>query len=169
MNGHKRLLIYAIAAVLCLALAAFLVYQNNRLYWESEPWPGGRTAKAMVQDGYGYLGQGIERLIHLYSVPFGVMAFVSLYGAFASMFEIRRFERYLLALVFLWPLPGFFLPLLMAPCSLGIPLGAFLSVMALIKKKRKSAWFSVAASVHNILFAVMMVYYGPSWFGVFGD
>lgn len=166
MMNRTKMVEHGSVAVLALTLAVFGVLWNNHEYWQQEPYPGGQTAEEALEE-CPWLAPGIERLVRTYSIPLGVVFFLSLYGAFASLMYVRGPTKAVLATSFLWALLLFPVWFLFVPLFVGLFI-AF-GVLATARGDRRKLWFSAGAIAHNAVSAVVAWFFVRDWFAVFGD
>jgi len=168
LSRRRRLVVHAAAVLICLSVAVALVYAQNRQYWETEPYPGGRTAREAAEE-HPWLETEITRLITVYSFPLGLIVFISFYGAFFSFFVMTERKDNLIPVTFLYPLLGFLFALYFFPLFIGMVLGIMAFAEAVKKVDKKGIWLSIAAVGHNLHFALTAYYFLCDSFEVFGD
>ncbi len=166
MMNRTKMVEHGSVAVLALTLAVIGVLWNNHAYWQQEPYPGGLTAEEAVEE-CPWLAPGIERLVRTYSIPLGVVFFLSLYGAFASLMYARGPAKAVLAASFLWPLLLFPVWFLFVPLFVGPFLA--LGVLAMAGRDRRKKWFCAGAIAHNAVSVVVAWFFMWDWIKVFGD
>ncbi len=149
---RQRVAIHVVTAVSCLALAIVAVSANNDRY-RNDPSFTTKEASLGSQD----FQPVIPRPYRIYSLFLGLFVFVSLYGAFASLFEVKDRIRFVIALAFLWAFPGTILSWCVLPVFVGVVLSVIGCVSAMAKKRRKAAWISLGALVFNIVFAIVTI------------
>ena len=159
---------HLLVILLSVVIATLSVYFINLAYWSVEPWPGGRTARQVVVD-CPWLSSGIHDLVRIWSVPLGVVAFLALYGATASILEIPGKSRYYLAVVFVYPIFGFLFAILLIPLFVSVVGAAVLVAHASLTRSKRELWFSTVALAHNLIFAMVSWMHLGDLFGVFGD
>jgi hypothetical protein len=168
MNTRTRAIVHASAAILVLLLALYLVHWINAEYWNDEPFPGGRTAREAMSD-CPWLETGIARLVRTYTVPLGLMLFISMYGALAAMLEMKGPARPFIVLTFICGFLGCILPPALLLFPIGILIGTVFLIGAMLRKNKKVLWFSAAAIVSSLYYAGTTLSYWRAWFDVFGD
>ena len=170
----KRKLIHICAIIFVFTITLNIVNAINKSYWDS---PVGAVSLAPARERiqeFPWLEGAIGRLVRTYSVPIGLITFLSFYGAFASIFELHGMMKYIVALSFLYPAAGTISPLivlmmLIIPMFIGIGVSLVLTWITWQRTDQKAIYFSVMACIHNVVFACVIWKYLGSLFSVFGD
>jgi len=165
---RRRAALHLVALACSMIGAAGLVHLDNTGYWSGRPFPGDKTAREMLPERPG-LELEIARLVRVWSVPLGAVAFFALHGAAASVLEVRGGVRYALAATFACPIFEFHIAWFVLPPCFGTLAACWIAIFSACRRNRRAFWFSMAALALNVISAVMSWFYITDYFDVFGD
>jgi len=153
--------------VLSVIGSALIVGFINQHYYQQEPCPPGMTARERAAD-FPWLEVGIDRLVGVWTLPLGVITFVSLFGWCASWSELEHLGLSTSS-AYLYPMCLYFLAIFLLPLLLGIGLALLSLAEGKHARNRKKVLFSFGAIAHNLFASVIFIFYLYDWFSVFGD
>ena len=170
MKLPSRILLLFCALVSFL-IALSIVDARNQAYWSIEPFPGGVSVEELLS-ARPYLKIQITQLINIWSTPYVLVIFLSLFAGCVSLAKLDAF-RIRIAV-------AFFYPALLATVSeyaiffcIPIFVGMIVASAAFMggrsDKNRRSTTYAAAALLLNVLAVLIALLQFDVWYDLIGD